>query len=58
MKLIYSILFLCLGAGFLQAQNYEVSLIGFYNLENLFDTIDIEGKNDIEFTNLQNTIYE
>ena len=50
MKLIYSILFLCLGAGFLQAQNYEVSLIGFYNLENLFDTIDIEGKNDIEFT--------
>ena len=25
------------------------SIVGFYNVENLFDTLDTEGKNDIEF---------
>jgi hypothetical protein len=34
----------------LQAQdNYKVACIGFYNLENLFDTLDTPGKNDSEF---------
>lgn len=35
------------------AQNeteFEIGLIGFYNLENLFDTLDTEGKRDHEFT--------
>ena len=35
-----------------QAQNqkkYEVYSVGFYNLENLFDTIHDNGKNDYEF---------
>ncbi len=31
-------------------KQYKVAAIGFYNLENLFDTIDIIGKNDEDFT--------
>jgi len=30
-------------------KQYQVALIGFYNLENLYDTIDDPGKNDEEF---------
>jgi hypothetical protein len=30
--------------------SYEVSCIGFYNVENLFDTLDTAEKNDIEYT--------
>ena len=33
-----------------QDQSYKVSLIGFYNLENLFDTINQPDVNDEEFT--------
>ncbi len=43
---------LCLGAGRITAQEkqaYKVGLVGFYNLENLFDTIDDPQKNDEEF---------
>lgn len=29
--------------------NYKVASIGFYNLENLFDTLDMPGKNDEDF---------
>ena len=29
---------------------YKVAVIGFYNLENLFDTVDTDGVNDEEFT--------
>jgi len=32
-----------------QAQNYEIAAIGYYNLENLFDTIDSEGVRDSEY---------
>lgn len=34
----------------LNAQSYRAGLIAFYNLENLFDTIDTEGVIDEEFT--------
>lgn len=34
----------------LGAQNMKVGAIGFYNVENLFDTLDQEGVNDYEFT--------
>ena len=30
-------------------KKYQVALIGFYNLENLYDTINDPGKNDEEF---------
>ncbi|MCB0638831.1 MAG: endonuclease/exonuclease/phosphatase family protein [Lewinella sp.] len=33
-----------------QEQSYQIGLIGFYNLENLFDTLDTPGVNDTEFT--------
>lgn len=33
-----------------QTKNYKISTIGFYNLENLFDTLDTPDKNDLEFT--------
>lgn len=31
-------------------QNYQIGCIGFYNFENLFDTLDSEGTNDFDFT--------
>jgi hypothetical protein len=34
----------------IKAQNYLISGIGFYNVENLFDTKDDENVNDIDFT--------
>lgn len=39
------------GIATMQAQNkkYEVYSVGFYNLENLFDTIHDKGKNDFEY---------
>jgi len=33
-----------------QKKNYQIDAIAFYNLENLFDTLHNEGKNDEEFT--------
>ncbi len=33
-----------------QKQSYKVVLVGFYNLENLFDTSHAQGKNDYDFT--------
>ena len=52
---VFFILFLLGFSFFLNAQDkkdkeYFVSCIAFYNLENLFDTIDNEDVNDIEFT--------
>ena len=32
-----------------QEKRYELYSVGFYNLENLFDTIHDKGKNDFEF---------
>ena len=52
-KIVYSLalfLFLCVAtATTAQEKRYEVYGIGFYNLENLFDTIHDYGKNDYEF---------
>ncbi len=33
-----------------QQQQYQIGAIGFYNFENLFDTLDTENVNDTEFT--------
>jgi endonuclease/exonuclease/phosphatase family metal-dependent hydrolase len=47
-----TIFFLCLTVQFLSAQKkaeYKVASIGFYNLENLFDTIDSPTTNDADF---------
>ncbi|RME93971.1 MAG: endonuclease, partial [Bacteroidetes bacterium] len=42
---------LILGTGDLYAQQtYKVGLVGFYNLENLFDTLDTPDVRDTEFT--------
>ena len=48
---ILTLLSLFLFAGSLSAQQkrFELYAVGFYNLENLFDTIHDEGKNDYEF---------
>ncbi len=48
----YIILVLALIAhlGSAQEKNYKISAIGFYNVENLFDTEDSEDTNDSEFT--------
>ena len=40
---------LVLGLTPLQAQRYSIYGVGFYNLENLFDTQHDEGKNDYEY---------
>ncbi len=48
-KLLLFFLFLFSFSG-LEAQSYRAGLIAFYNLENLFDTIDQEGVLDEEFT--------
>jgi hypothetical protein len=46
--MILVVLFVSLSG--LNAQSYKAGLIAFYNLENLFDTIDNEGVLDEEFT--------
>ena len=50
-KLLLLVLFLFLGTSGLMAQGkkYLVYGVGFYNLENLFDTQHDEGKNDYEY---------
>lgn len=37
-------------AAYAQVKTYQVAVVGFYNLENLFDTIDSPETNDTEFT--------
>lgn len=44
------ILFICLSSLLYSQKEYTVACIAFYNLENLFDTLDTEGVNDFEFT--------
>ena len=36
--------------GYAQQKQYKVATVAFYNLENLFDTLDTPEKNDIEYT--------
>lgn len=52
MKYLLFTFLLCLGISTSNAQDqqYQASLIGFYNLENLFDTLDTPDKHDSEFT--------
>ncbi len=40
-----------------QEQTYKIGLIGFYNLENLFDTIDTPEVHDTEFTPAGSNLY-
>ena len=48
-KIIFTALWISFS--FLSAQEkFNVGLIGFYNLENLYDTIDQDDVNDEEFT--------
>lgn len=49
MKSLLPFLILCLPL-FAFGQQYQVIAVGFYNLENLFDTLDTPGVNDEEFT--------
>ena len=51
MKLIFTVLmgFAFFSAGYAQNQQYRASIVGFYNLENLFDTVDNPQINDEEF---------
>jgi len=47
--ILLSTLALSLSTSFAQKQ-YKVVCVAFYNFENLFDTYDMPGKNDVEFT--------
>jgi hypothetical protein len=55
MKIFFRVLFLFNAltlfafSGRAQEKKYQVAVIGFYNLENLFDTIDDPSKDDAEF---------
>jgi hypothetical protein len=48
-KILFSFLIVCPILSFSQ-KSFKVSMIGFYNLENLYDTVDNPIKNDNEFT--------
>ncbi len=47
--LLFSALLLCAAHSFAQDRKLTVHAVGFYNLENLFDTSHDEGKNDYDF---------
>ena len=49
--LVFVFALLCVGSlsVFSQQKRFEMYAVGFYNLENLFDTIHDQGKNDYEF---------
>jgi Endonuclease/Exonuclease/phosphatase family len=49
-KLILSILLLPFWANAQQKQTYKVTVVGFYNCENFYDTIDNPAVNDDDFT--------
>jgi hypothetical protein len=50
MKKLFLAALIISGSILLSAQSYRAGLIAFYNLENLFDTINNEGVDDEEFT--------
>lgn len=47
---IISLLLVCNSVVFAQKKDYKPIIVGFYNLENLFDTLDNPNINDDEFT--------
>lgn len=57
-RFLLPILLLGSGALFAQEQAYKVGLIGFYNLENLFDTLDTPDVRDTEFTPTGPKLYD
>ena len=53
-KFLFLILTVCLASFSVMGQErakdrHELDSVAFYNLENLFDTIHVEGKNDYDF---------
>ena len=48
-SLLAAVMFLVTFTATAQEKRYELYSVGFYNLENLFDTIHDYGKNDYEF---------
>lgn len=51
MRILFAIILsICLSSQLYSQKEYTVACIAFYNLENLFDTLDTEGVNDFEFT--------
>ena len=46
---LYALLLLCIWSFSASAQNGNKAIIGFYNVENLFDTINDPNKNDEQF---------
>jgi endonuclease/exonuclease/phosphatase family metal-dependent hydrolase len=50
LSLVFICSFLLSTESFSQKKQFKVVCVGFYNLENLFDTIDHENVNDVEFT--------
>ena len=58
MRLLFSIILYMLFTSTAHSQQeYTVACIAFYNLENLFDTLDTEGVNDFEFTPAGPNVY-
>ncbi len=58
MRILFTlILSICLSSQLYSQQEYTVACIAFYNLENLFDTLDTEGVNDFEFTPAGPNVY-
>ena len=47
--LVIGLAFFSISTGYAQTNNYRASIIGFYNLENLFDTVNNLSINDEEF---------
>jgi hypothetical protein len=50
LPLLFSLLALCNQGSFAQGKQARVACVAFYNLENLFDTIDDPNTDDVEFT--------
>lgn len=47
--LVLGVLFIAHQYSFAQSKDFNVAVIGFYNFENLFDTLDTPDKDDVEF---------
>ncbi len=56
-NLVLLILSICISSQLYSQKEYTVACIAFYNLENLFDTLDTEGVNDFEFTPAGPNVY-
>jgi hypothetical protein len=50
LKLIFSVVFFCSAILLSGQKDFKAGIVAFYNLENLFDTINTEGVDDEDFT--------